>query len=64
MYDFINAACEIAREIGEYQKEQLSKPRHVEFKGEINLVTEVDKACEKRIVSFLKDRFDRYCFLY
>ncbi len=57
MSDFVKAASKIAKEVGRYQLEQLHKPRQVEYKGAINLVTEVDKACEKKIIAFLKDQF-------
>src|SRR3989338_7272976 len=56
--DYLQAAMTIAREAGEMQLESLDKAKQIEFKGSrINLVTQVDKACEKRIVTFLKETF-------
>lgn len=57
MRDAVQAAIEIAREAGALQIEKLTQSRTIEYKGKFNIVTEVDKACEKLIVDFLKDRF-------
>lgn len=63
MRDYTNGAIEIAKEAGEFQVEKLHKTRTIEYKGKFNIVTEVDKECEKRIVSFLKDRFPSHDIL-
>ena len=57
MSDFVKEAVKIAKEIGHYQLEQLHNPRQIEYKGVNNLVTEVDKACEKKIIAHIKDHF-------
>lgn len=57
MRDYTQPAIEIAREAGQLQVEKLAKGRTIEYKGRFNIVTEVDKACEKLIVDFLRDRF-------
>lgn len=57
MRDYTQPAIEIAREAGQLQVEKLAKSRTIEYKGKFNIVTEVDKACEKLIVEFLRDRF-------
>jgi myo-inositol-1(or 4)-monophosphatase len=47
-------ACEgIAREAGRIQLERFGRARHIEFKGAIDIVTEVDRACEAFIVGEL-----------
>jgi myo-inositol-1(or 4)-monophosphatase len=47
-------AVRAAREAGKIQKEWLTRDKKVELKGEINLVTEVDRRCEQRIVEIIK----------
>ncbi len=59
----LNAAVQAAREAGAIQKKGWGKKHRIEFKGEINLVTEVDKACEKKIVSILSKAFPDHDFL-
>ncbi|MBI4410933.1 MAG: inositol monophosphatase [Deltaproteobacteria bacterium] len=50
MSSYLKLACEVAKESGRIQRSNLGKIRHIEYKGEINLVTEVDRACEKRVI--------------
>ena len=64
MRDSLNAAVEIAKEAGELQLDGLTKAKKIEYKGNhFNIVTQVDKACEKLIVDFLKDRFPSHDIL-
>lgn len=62
-HDFIQAAVNAAKEAGAVQTEFLGKAHDVEFKGEINIVTEVDKRCEKLIIDQLSARFPDHDFL-
>lgn len=57
MKDALKKVCDIARRAGKVQLEHFGKVRHVEYKGAINLVTEVDKECEKLIVGKLQENF-------
>ncbi|MBI2339684.1 MAG: inositol monophosphatase [Deltaproteobacteria bacterium] len=57
MPDFLTLACEVAKESGRIQRSNLGKVRHIEYKGEINLLTEVDKACEKMVIERLQGAF-------
>lgn len=54
---FLELATTIAKKAGQYQLAQLHAPHHVEYKGDINLVTEVDKACEKMIVQAINQQY-------
>ena len=64
MRDYLNAAIEIAKEAGEIQLEGLNKAKKIEYKGNrFNIVTQVDKACEKLIVDYLKDKFPSHDIL-
>ena len=49
MHDYLDIAIRAAMAAGQMQKERLWSEHDIEFKGEINLVTEVDKACEELI---------------
>jgi len=48
---------DLARRAGALQLERLGKLHHIEYKGTINLVTEVDKRCEELIVTGLLKHF-------
>src|SRR5262245_29119541 len=51
---FLKTAMEAAQAAGALQKKSYGKVRKIDFKGEINLVTEVDKACEEKILKILR----------
>lgn len=62
--DYLTAAVAIAREAGEIQLEGLPKAKELEFKGsKLNVVTQIDKACEKRICEFLREKFPSHDIL-
>ena len=64
MRDYLNAAIEIAREAGALQLDGLDKAKKIEYKGNrFNIVTQVDKACEKLIVDYLKGKFPSHNIL-
>jgi len=63
MKEFIQAAEEACRIAGALQLEGLKREKQIEFKGSINLVTDVDKACEKSIVEVLQGRFPEHDIL-
>ncbi len=48
--EFMDVAARVAREAGLYQRKKSGETFNIEFKSPINLVTEVDKFCEKLIV--------------
>jgi myo-inositol-1(or 4)-monophosphatase len=56
-------AVRAVKESGKIQKEWLRKDKKVELKGEINLVTEVDKICEQRIIEIIKETFPEHNIL-
>jgi myo-inositol-1(or 4)-monophosphatase len=57
MQKYCDVAVSLARQAGQLQRERLGSDVGVQFKGEIDLVTEVDKACEELIVDGLKQAF-------
>ncbi len=56
---FLKIAIQAAREAGRIQKNHYGRVRHIQFKSKdkLNLVTEVDRQCEKAILSLLQKRF-------
>ena len=63
MADFLTAAIEASRLGGEVLRERYGKAKTIEFKGEIDLVTEVDRKSEKLIVDFLSAQFPQHSIL-
>jgi len=56
-------AIRAVEESGAIQREWLGKEKKIEFKGEINLVTEVDKICESRIIEIINKAFPEHNIL-
>ena len=48
--DYLNFTQAIAREAGALLKRELPKKHRIDFKGEFNLVTEVDRMLEELLV--------------
>lgn len=63
MNGLIDKVSGLARRAGEIQLKRLGHVKHVEYKGAINLVTEVDRECEALIVGGLKEHFPDYDIL-
>jgi myo-inositol-1(or 4)-monophosphatase len=61
--DYLTIAIQAVRESGAIQKEWLRKEKRIEFKGEINLVTDVDTRCEQRIIETIKKAFPEHNIL-
>jgi myo-inositol-1(or 4)-monophosphatase len=53
----LQLAIEAALEAGKIQRERSSRIGDITFKGDIDLVTEVDLLCEKEIISRIKKQF-------
>ena len=54
---FLKTAIKAAKTAGALQRRHVGHVKRIEFKGEINLVTEVDKACEAAILNILSKEF-------
>lgn len=55
--DYLNAAVQAARKAGTIQREWFRDAFPINFKGEKNLVTEVDRASEEAIIGSLRSAF-------
>ncbi|MBI4211197.1 MAG: inositol monophosphatase, partial [Deltaproteobacteria bacterium] len=53
----LKLAVKLAKEAGRIQLVHAGKAKKIEFKGAINLVTEVDKKCEALIIKGIKAHF-------
>jgi myo-inositol-1(or 4)-monophosphatase len=56
-YDFLATAAEAALRAGALQKASYGHVVEIRHKGEIDLVTEVDRACEDAILALIRERF-------
>jgi len=63
MSDALTVAVEAARAAGRIQKERAGNIGDVHYKGEINLVTEVDLLCEQEIIGRIRKAFPTHAFL-
>ena len=61
--ELLDACVEAVRRGGAILKERFAKPRTIERKGRIDLVTDADRASEEAIVGFLRARFPRATLL-
>ena len=57
MKDFLAVACEAARKAGGILKENIHGTREITYKGDINLVTEMDTRSERAVVETLRASF-------
>ncbi|KAF3451838.1 hypothetical protein FNV43_RR07934 [Rhamnella rubrinervis] len=55
--EFLAVAVDAAKRAGEVIRKGFYQTKHVEHKGEVDLVTETDKACEDLIFNHLKKHF-------
>ncbi len=60
---FLDVAIAAAREAGRIQKQYFGHSHHVEYKGEINPVTEVDRKCEQAIAQIILNAFPHHDIL-
>ncbi len=54
---FLQAAIEIAREAGSILRAGYDRPKEIEYKGEVDLITDSDRRSEELVVSRLRERF-------
>jgi myo-inositol-1(or 4)-monophosphatase len=63
MKDFMKLASEAARQAGKVLREGLGKRKRIEYKGEINLVTEIDRRAERVITKLISARYPEHAIL-
>ena len=63
MQNFLETAVNAARAAGRLQRERLWTEFAIDFKGVVDLVTEVDRACESLIVGMLRGAFPEHDIL-
>jgi myo-inositol-1(or 4)-monophosphatase len=63
MDELLEIAVAAAKEAGKIQMEYLGKDLDIAYKGEVNIVTKVDKLCERRIISLIQERYPDHDFL-
>jgi myo-inositol-1(or 4)-monophosphatase len=60
---YLSKSRELALEAGRLLKEELRRSRTIEYKGEINLVTDADRMAEKMLLDGLKEAFPDHAVL-
>jgi len=63
MRDYLEVAVEAAKLGGDVLKRYYGQKKTIEYKGEIDIVTEVDRRSEKLIVDHLASRFPGHSIL-
>ncbi|HVN78088.1 MAG TPA: inositol monophosphatase family protein [Terriglobia bacterium] len=63
MEDYLRVAVEAAKLGGEVLRQYYGKEKKIEYKGEIDVVTEADKQSEKLVVALLSSRFPHHSIL-
>uniref|UniRef100_A0A2N9F1N8 Inositol-1-monophosphatase n=1 Tax=Fagus sylvatica TaxID=28930 RepID=A0A2N9F1N8_FAGSY len=61
--DFLASAVDAAKRAGEIIRKGFYETKHVEHKGQVDLVTETDKACEDLIFNHLKQLYPTHKFI-
>jgi myo-inositol-1(or 4)-monophosphatase len=60
---YLSKSKELALEAGKFLKEELWRSRTIEYKGEINLVTDADRMAEKMLIKGIKEAFPDHAVL-
>jgi myo-inositol-1(or 4)-monophosphatase len=63
MMDFLSIAREAALRAGTLLRENVDRPREISYKGEINLVTEMDRRSERAVVEVIRAAFPDHSIL-
>jgi myo-inositol-1(or 4)-monophosphatase len=61
--NFLSVAWEAATVAGTLIRQHWQKPKSIDYKGAIDLVTSVDRECERRIVEVLRSHFPNHSIL-
>ncbi|KAF7120010.1 hypothetical protein RHSIM_Rhsim13G0144400 [Rhododendron simsii] len=61
--EFLAVAIDAAKKAGDVIRKGFYVTKHVEHKGQVDLVTETDKACEDLIFNHLKQHFPNHKFI-
>lgn len=61
--DFLATAVDAAKKAGELIRKAFYQTKNVEHKGEVDLVTETDKACEELVFNYLKQHYPTHKFI-
>ncbi|KAF8414209.1 hypothetical protein HHK36_002209 [Tetracentron sinense] len=61
--EFLDVAVVAAKRAGEIIRSGFHQKKHIEHKGQVDLVTETDKACEDLIFNHLKQHFPEHKFI-
>ena len=60
---FLEVAIDAVKEAGKIQKKYFGHSHQIEYKGEINPVTEVDRQCERAITQIVLNAYPHHDIL-
>lgn len=63
MDHFLKTAIEAAKEAGNIQLKRRDNIGEIKYKGDINIVTEIDILCEQKIIEIIKDHYPEHSIL-
>ena len=63
MNPFLEVAIDAVRDAGSILSAEMSRPKHISYKGDVDLVTETDKRSEALIVSRLRNHFPQHAIV-
>lgn len=63
MNPFLEMAIDAARDAGAILSAEMSRPKNISYKGDVDLVTETDKRSEALIVSRIRNRFPQHAIV-
>ncbi|XP_052180665.1 inositol monophosphatase 3-like isoform X2 [Diospyros lotus] len=61
--EFLAVAVDAAKKAGDIIRKSFYQTKHVEYKGQVDLVTETDKACEDLIFNHIRQHFPSHKFI-
>jgi myo-inositol-1(or 4)-monophosphatase len=61
--DYLSAAWQAANAAGEIIRANWQQPKNIDYKGAIDLVTSVDRECERKIVRIIQENFPGHSIL-
>ena len=63
VHEFLSVAWQAANAAGEIMRANWQQPKHIDYKGAIDLVTSVDRESERKIVEILQGNFPAHSIL-
>jgi len=63
MKEFRELAIRVAKEAGDILRENLGKIKRIDYKGRLNLVTDIDRKAEEKIIDIIREKYPSHDIL-